>query len=191
MVVERDARRHDVDERDPLVLDCGLDQRNELSLVAGKPARDERRAENERELHQIDRLVAVHRAALCLRALVGGGRELPLGEPVHAVVLDDVHHVDAAPHDVRELAEPDRRGVAVTGHAEIDQVAVGERRARHDRRHSPVHAVEAVAGREKVGRRLRRAADARELRDAMRRYRQLVERLDDRRGNRVVAAARA
>ena len=65
-------------------------------------------------------------AALGLRAAVGGGGELALGQAVHAVVLDDVDHVDAAPQRVRELAEPDRGRVAVAGDAEIDQVAVGE-----------------------------------------------------------------
>src|SRR5205085_485779 len=65
-------------------------------------------------------------AALRLRALVGGRRELALGQPVHAVILDDVDHVDAAADAMRELAEPDRGAVAVTRHAEIDQVGVGD-----------------------------------------------------------------
>ena len=124
---------------------------------------------------QIDRLLAVDGAALCLRALVGSRRELTLGQSVHAVVLDDVDHVDAAAHDVRELAEPDRRGVAVAGNAEIDQIAIGERGAGQHGRHAAVHAVEAVRLAEEIGRRFRRAADPRQLRDPVRRDANLEE----------------
>ena len=59
------------------------------------------------------------------------------------------------------------------------------------RRHAAVHAVEAVRLAQEIGRRLRRAADARQLGHPVRRNRQLPERLDDRRGDRVVAAAGA
>src|SRR5256885_13451052 len=53
---------------------------------------------------------------LRLASLVGGRRELALGQSVHAVVLEDVGHVRAAPHDVRELPQANRRRVAVAGH---------------------------------------------------------------------------
>src|SRR5689334_12666205 len=56
---------------------------------------------------------------------VGGGGELALGEAVDAVVLEDVGHVDAAAHDVREQAEADRGGVAVARDA-VDELAVDE-----------------------------------------------------------------
>jgi hypothetical protein len=52
--------------------------------------------------------------------------------------------------DVRELAEADRGGVAVAGHAEVDQVAVGEVGAGQHRRHAAVHGVEAVRVAEEV-----------------------------------------
>ncbi len=130
-------------------------------------------------------------ALLGLAALVGGGGELALGQAVDAVVLDDVHHVDAPAHHVRELAEPDRRRIAVAGNAEVDQVLVGQRGAGQHRGHPAMHAVEPVRVTEEVRRRLRRAADARELRDAVRCDVELEERLDDRGGNRVVSATRA
>ena len=41
-VVERDARADDVEERRPLVLEGGLQQGDELLLVAGERPRDER-----------------------------------------------------------------------------------------------------------------------------------------------------
>ena len=62
--------------------------------------------------------------------LLRRGRELALRQPVHAVVLDDVGHVDAAPDRMRELPEADRGAVAVAGDAEIDQLAVGDPAAR-------------------------------------------------------------
>ncbi len=160
-------------------------------LSPEKRARHEGRAELQRHRHQVDRAVVVHDAALRLGAAVGGRRELPLGEAVHAVVLDDVHHVDAAAQRMDELANPDRGGVAVARDADVDQVAVGEVGAGQDRRHAPVHRVEAVRVAEEIGRRLRRAADAGDLRDPMRLDRQLEARLDDRRGDRIVAAAGA
>ena len=130
-------------------------------------------------------------ALLALRAAVGGRRELALGQAVDAVVLDDIDHVDAAPHRMGELAEADRGGVAVARDAEIDEVAIGEIGAGQHRGHAPMHRIEAVALAEHVGRRLRRAADAAELGDAMRRQRQLETGADDRRADRIVAAAGA
>ncbi len=178
-------------KRRALVLDRALDQRHELGLVAGEGARHVGRAELQRHRHEVDGVVVVGQAALRLRAAVGGGRELALGEAVHAVVLDDVGHVDAAPHRVRELAEPDRRAVAVARHAEIDQVAVGEVGAGEHRRHASVHRVEAVRGVEEVIGGLRRAADAGDFRHPVRLDRELEAGLDDRSGDRVVTAAGA
>ncbi len=191
VVVERDAGRDHVEEGRALVRERALDERHELLLVAGEAARDVRGAELQRHEHEVDALVGVDRAALRLRAAVGCRGELSLGEPVDAVVFDDVGHVHAAAHDVRELPDADRGRVAVARYAEVDQVAVGEVRARDDRRHASMHAVEAVRLVEEVGRCLRRAADARELRHAVRLDRELPARLDDGGADRVVPASRA
>src|SRR5262249_38425768 len=123
-------------------------------------------------------------------AAVGGRRELALGQAVHAVVLDDVGHVDAASDRMRELAEADRGGIAVAGDAEIDQLAVGEVGAGQYRRHADLYRSEAVRITEEVVRRLRRAPDAGDLGDAVRLDRELEAGLDDRGGDRVVTAAR-
>ena len=147
--------------------------------------------DHQRHADEIDRRVAVGAADLALRALVGGGRELALGQAVHAVVLGDVDHVHAAAHAVHELAETDRRRVAVARDAHIDEVLVGEIGAGEHRRHAAVHAVEAVALAEQIVGRLGRAADARELGDAMRLDVELEAGLDDRGADRVVPAARA
>ena len=141
--------------------------------------------------HEVDGVVVVGDAALRFRAAVGGGRELALGQAVHAVVLDDIGHVDAAAHGMRELADADRGGIAVARDAEIDQVAVGEVGAGQHRRHAPVHGVEAVRGVEEIVGGLGRAADAGNLRHPVRLDRELEAGLDDRGGDGVVAAAGA
>jgi hypothetical protein len=64
-----------------------------------------------------------------LEALVGGGRELPLGEAVDAVVLDQVDHAHVAAQEVLELTHADGAGVAVAGDADGAQRVVGGQRA--------------------------------------------------------------
>src|SRR5205807_7989999 len=79
--------------------------------------------------------------------------------------------------------------VAVARDAQVDQLAVGEVRPGQRRGHAAVHGVEAVRVAEEVVGRLRAAADARELGDAVRLDVELPEGLDQRRRDRVVAAA--
>src|SRR5690606_9309609 len=99
--------------------------------------------------------------------------------------------VHAAPDRVHELADADRRRVAVARHAQVDQLAVGQAGAGQHRGHAPVHGVEAVRLAEEVVRRLAAAADARQLGDAVRLDVQLPAGLDDRGRDRIVAATRA
>ena len=102
-----------------------------------------------------------------------------------------VEHVQVAPDGVAQLPEADRQRVAVAGDADVRQVAVGGVGAGGDRRHAAVRRVEAVRAAHEVGRRLRRAADARQLGDQVRRRIQLAEGAHDGRGDRVVPAAGA
>src|SRR5437870_9693283 len=92
---------------------------------------------------------------------------------------------------MRKLSESDRRRVAVSGHTEVDQIAVGQIRTGQHRGHSAVDAVEAVRAAQEIRRRLRRAANAGKLGHAVRRDVELVKSLDDRRGNRIVPTAGA
>ena len=147
--------------------------------------------ERHRQQHRIDRRLEVGLAFLRLGADVGGGGELPLGQAVHAVVLDDVQHVEVAADGVAELAEADRQRIAVAGDADVVQLAVGRVGAHGDRGHAAVHRVEAVAAAHEVGGGLRRAADARELHQVLRLERQLPAGLDDGGGDGVVPAAGA
>ena len=150
-----------------------------------------RGAKLDRQRDEVDRLVGGVDPFLALRAAVGGGGELALGQAVHAIVLDDIDHVDAAPHGVGELAETDRGGVAVARDAKIDQVAIGEAGAGQHGGHASVHRIEAMALAEHVRRRLRGAADAAELGDAVRRQSQFETGAHNRRADRIVAAAGA
>ena len=127
-------------------------------------------------------------AGLQRGAEVGGRRELALGQAVAAVVLDDVDDRQVAAHQVDELADADGARVAVAADADGDHLAVGDDRAGGDRRHAPVHGVEAVRAVQEVGRALARAADARELDDLRRVDAELEERVDDALGDGVVAA---
>jgi hypothetical protein len=81
--------------------------------------------------------------------------------------------------------------VAVAATPEVQQLAVGEVGAGQHRRHAAVHGVEAVRVAEEVVGRLRRAADARELGDAVRLDVELPAGLHQRGRDRVVAAAGA
>ncbi len=191
VIVERHARRDHVDEREAAVRQAGLQDRHELRLVAGEAARDERGAKRQRQQAAVDRLHRVGLALLAERAAVGRRRELPFRQAVDAVVLEHVEQVHVAPDRVRELAEPDRQRVAVARYADVDQLAVGRVGSGHERRHASMDAVEAVRLFQEVRGRLRRTADAGELGDAMRRNRQLPERLHDGRGDRVVPASGA
>ena len=126
-----------------------------------------------------------------LRTEVGGGRELALGEAVDAVVLDDVDHRQIAAHQVYKLAHADRGRVAVAGDADGGHRMIGQDGAGGDRRHTPMHAVEAVRAAQEVGRAFGRAADAAHLHHPLRLDAHLIERVDDALADGVMAAAGA
>ncbi len=140
------------------------------------------------EADHVDRGVVVDLALLAPGPLVGGGRELALGQTVDPVVLDDIDHVHSTADGVGELAKADGSGVPVARDAQIDQVAIGQVGAGQHRGHAPVHGVEAVRVAQEIGRRLGRAADARQLGDAVGREIELETGLDDRAGDRVMTA---
>ena len=126
-----------------------------------------------------------------LEPMIGGGGELALGQAVDAVVFDDVDHRQIAAQQVNELAHADGGRVAVAGDAQHRHGVVGQNGAGGDRRHAPVHAVEAVRAAHEVGRALRRAADAAHLHHALRLDAHLEHGVDDALGDGVVAAAGA
>lgn len=91
----------------------GLEQLAHLLGVAGKAA-GHKAAPGDDGLHaQVDRGKLVVAGVFELEALFRGGRELPLGEAVYAVVLHDVNHPHVAAHQVLKLPHPNAAGIAV------------------------------------------------------------------------------
>ena len=164
---------------------------NELGLVAREAARDERGAEREREQDGIDRRLNVGVALLRRRADIRRRRELTLRESVHAVVLDHVQHAHVPPDRMTELAKSDRQRIAVARDADVGERAIRGVRAGRDRRHAPVHGVEAVRLLHEIRGRLGRAADAAHLRRAVGRNGELPHGLHERGGHGVVSATGA
>ena len=110
-----------VDQGEAAVRDGGLENGHELFLVAGETARDEGGSDAQAEHHRIDGRHGVGLALLALGADVGGGGELALGEPVHAVVLDDVEHAHIAADGVAHVAEADGERVAIARDADVER----------------------------------------------------------------------
>src|SRR5690606_34127989 len=108
VIVERDAGGDHVDQGEAVELKGGLQDRHEASLVPGKSAGDERRPQGERQEHGVDRLLSVLFAALAPRTEVGRCRELPVGKPIDAVVLDQVEHPNVAANRMAEVTETNR-----------------------------------------------------------------------------------
>ena len=186
VVVEGNAGADDVEHCRALVAGGRLEQFAHLLGVAGERAGHEAAVGSERLDTQIDRGKLIEARILELLAHVGGGRELALRQPVHAVVLDDIHHAHVAAQQVLVLPEADRAGIAVAADRYRQQVAVDHSRSGDHRRHAPVHGVEAVRAVEEVGGRLAGAADAAHLDNLVRRQRQLEGDVDDLARYRVV-----
>src|SRR5215510_5356225 len=92
--------------------------RQQLFLVPGERSRHEGRTELNGQRARVDRRQIVDNTGLELRAEIGGRRELTLREAVTAVVLDDVDDRQVPPHQMDELADTDRAGVAVAADAD-------------------------------------------------------------------------
>ena len=147
------------------------------------------RAELDGQPAQIDCGKVVHDARLELRAKIRGRGELAFREPVNAVVLDDVNDGEVPAQEMDELADPNRRRIAIAGDADGDELAVCENASGRNGRHAAVHGIEAMALAQPISRCFRRAADARELRHPMRLDAIFVERFDELAADRVVPAA--
>ncbi len=191
LVVEGDARADDIQHGHAIVAEAGLDQLLDLLGVAGKGAGDEGGVGDQGLQADIDRHVAVGALVLELQALLGGGRELALGQAIDTIVLDDIEHGGIAAHHVLELAQADRGGVAIAGDAQGAQAAVAEHGAGGQGWHASMQGVEAEGTVQEVSRALARAADAAELHQFFGDDIQFVAGGDDLAGDGVVSAALA
>ena len=131
-------------------------------------------------------------AGLELGADVGGGGELALGQPVYAVVFNDVDHGQIAAHQVNELAHADGSGVAIAGDAQHGHVCGwrGWRPVETDGMR-PCTLLKLMRAAHEVGRALGRAADAAHLHHALGLNAHFKHGVDDALGDGVVAAAGA
>ena len=189
MIVEGHARGDDVDERKAAVPEPRLEDRHQLRLVAGEAAGHEawRRATAPSSTGSIGGCW-LGSPFFDFEPMSADAENCPLVRPYTPLFSRTYSMLHVAANRVAQLAEADRQRVAVAGDADVVQLAVGGVGAGGERRHAPVHAVEAVRLAEEVRGGLGRAADAAHLRHAVRRDVELPEGLDQRRGDRVVPA---
>src|SRR5665213_2870189 len=119
MVVERNARANHVKEGNTAVRVSPLDERHQLMLVTGETSPDVSRSEEDCQRHEINRIADVADTPLRCRARISGRRKLAFGQSINAVVLDDINHLHATPEAMGEMAQPDRRRIAVARNAEV------------------------------------------------------------------------
>ena len=144
VIVERHAWRDDVNDRRPIVRDRSFENIDHLLRIAGEAARNETASELHGQRTEIHRRKVIDDTALELRAFVRRRRELALRQSVHAVVFDHIDDRQVAPHHVHELAESDRRRVAVAGDTDPDEVLIRQNGAGGNGRHPSVNGIEAV-----------------------------------------------
>src|SRR5690606_6797520 len=118
LVVEGHAGADDVEHRQAAVAEGGLDELTHLFGVTGEGAGNEAGACYQGFDADVDWWEVVVSGVLQLLVTLGRGRELTLGKPVDAVVLDDVDHPHVAPDEVLELPKAYRAGIAITADAD-------------------------------------------------------------------------
>src|SRR5208283_5359851 len=124
-----------------------LDDRGHARKVGGGGLGDEAGAVGQHVEQRVHRLLqaAVERGGGD-PALLGGGRELALGQAVDLVVHDHVGDVHVAPDRVGDVAAADGEAVAVAARRQHQEVRVGHLDALGDGQGPAVDAVEAVGG---------------------------------------------
>src|SRR5437870_13736955 len=118
-IVVRRARLEDVEERVAFVLNPLFDRGDEMLDIVRVAAADPRRARREGEPDRVDGLVDVRMGeGLRLDAELEGRRGLALRQPVDAVVVDNVQHVQVPAAGVHEVSAADSEPVAVAAEAQ-------------------------------------------------------------------------
>src|SRR2546422_1364704 len=118
-VVVRRARLQDIEEGVSFVLNPRLDRRDEMLDIVRVAAADPCRARREGQPDRVDGLVDVRMGeGLRLDTELQSWRGLTLRQPVNAVVVDDVEHVQVPATGVHEVSAADSKPVAVAAQAE-------------------------------------------------------------------------
>ena len=81
LLLKATHRRNHVDESETLVRQRGLDERNQLPLVAGETPRHEAGADLQGHGHEVDGFVEIGHALLAGGAQIVGGGNCPLVRP--------------------------------------------------------------------------------------------------------------
>ena len=113
MVVEGHAGRNHIEQGKPAMTDRRFDKRHELRLVARKASANEGCPDLNAQSHQVNGHVGINVAFLADRFGIHRRGVLPLGQPITAVVLDDIGHVQVAAHHMGKLPHTNRGGIAV------------------------------------------------------------------------------
>ncbi len=180
----------DIEERVALVLDALFQQGDQVLDVVRVPAAHPGRAGGEGQPDRIDRIVDVRvREGLRLHAEFQGRRGLALRQAVHAVVMDDIQHVEVPAARVHEVAATDPEAVSVAAQAEDLELRIRELHPGRIGEGAPVQRVDSIGLH--VVNRLRRASDPRDDRHAMRLHPQFREGHLNRPEDTEVAASRA
>ena len=165
-IVVRRARLEDVEERVAFVLNPLFDRRYEMFDVVRVAAADPCRAGGEGEPDWVDGLVDVRMGeGLRLDAELEGRRGLALRQPVDAVVVDDVQHVQVPAAGVHEVSAADSEPVAVAAETEDLELRIRELNPGRVRERPAVQRVDPV--RLHIVDRLRGTPDPRDDRDAV------------------------
>src|SRR5437773_10776383 len=144
MVVKRDARADHVKQRRASMAKSRLQERDQLLRIAGKGTAYEIASEIDGHRTKVDGRQLVHDSALCLGAVIRGGRELAFRKTIHAVVFHEVNHRNVAAEEMDELTHADRSLTTVPTDAARDQCPVRQNHVSPLRRTSGVDAVQAV-----------------------------------------------
>ena len=113
MIVEGHAGRNDIEQGKPAVTDRRFDEWHELRLVAREAPANEGCPDLNAQSHQINRHIGIDVAFLADGFGIHRRGVLALGQPIAAVALDDVGHVQVAAHHMGKLPHANRSGVAV------------------------------------------------------------------------------
>ncbi len=107
MVVEGDAGRNHIEQRKAAMTDCCFDEWHELRFIAREAASNKGCADFNTNPNKINGRVGIDVAFLADGVGVHRGGILSLGQPIAAVVFNEIGHIQVASHDVRKLAHAD------------------------------------------------------------------------------------
>ena len=188
--VEDRAVLEDFHKGGAVVRGGGLEDRLQAFGVGVQRTGHESRPGGKRETHRAHGLVK--RPAGCAfrdHAELGGGRGLPLGESVHAVVEKQDVDVNVATQDMKKVVAADAEAVAIAGHEPQREFRAGDLESGRKGRGAPVDGVHPIGVH--VVRKAARTADSRDEDDVLAGHAQFRKHLLDVAENRVIAAAGA